>query len=242
MKTYADECLERAGKATEEQWKDIPGAEGYQVSDFGNVRSRVRKGNNTVRLGQEYRLLKKVLRQDDRYTVSLPMGKTGDYCHKFIHYLVMLSFSGKRPDGLEIAHLNGDSTDDRLVNLKYCTHQENESHKKEHGTSPIGENNPQSKLQGWQVDEIRYLSSKSIPQGKIAKLFDIDHQLVSEIISCRTWINQTSRTDVPELCRRLKYICTQLSDMEGVLRRKMPVHPDYLKELRDELEAMPEEK
>lgn len=224
--TYAEHALEISEKATEgpweEVWKDIPGLTGYQVSDFGSVRSRLRRGNYKFKYTQKYRLLKKCISTSGRYTVSVPMGRNGNYGHKTLYFLVMLAFVGPRPKGFDIAHLNGDHQDDRLVNLKYCTHKENESHKKMHGTAPVGELNGISKLQGWQVDEIRYLGSKSIPQAKIAKLFDIRKDYVSQILGNITWKHRTTRQDAPELARRLqiatetlKAIC--LSDSETCL-------------------------
>jgi hypothetical protein len=48
-----------------------------------------------------------------------------------------------------------------------------------------------------------------------------------------------ARTDVPELASRLNYVCAILSQIENALRRDMPVHPDYIKEIRQELEAAP---
>jgi hypothetical protein len=50
-----------------------------------------------------------------------------------------------------------------------------------------------------------------------------------------------ARTDVPELARRLKMACDSLAILKGVIQRKMPVHPDWVQELIDELEAMPGE-
>jgi hypothetical protein len=46
--------------------------------------------------------------------------------HSFlVHRLVMTTFVGPRPPGQETRHLNGDKTDNRLVNLCYGTSQEN---------------------------------------------------------------------------------------------------------------------
>ena len=46
---YLDAIGQRANAATEgpweERWKAIPGHDGYEVSDFGNVRSYFVKGN-----------------------------------------------------------------------------------------------------------------------------------------------------------------------------------------------------
>jgi hypothetical protein len=39
-----------------EVWRPIPGADGYEVSNYGNVRSALRGGNHLVKRSQEFRL------------------------------------------------------------------------------------------------------------------------------------------------------------------------------------------
>lgn len=59
-----------------------------------------------------------------------------------------------------------------------------------------------------------------------------------EAFNCRFIAH--AREDVPELANRLKKACDSLAILEGVIRRKMPVHEDWVKELREELERVPE--
>lgn len=205
-----EEIKARAEAATpgpwEENWKPIPVALNYEVSDFGNVRSKLKKGNHRNKVGQEWRLLSQSSDRGYR-SVSLPVA--GHYRRQFVHRLVLLSFIGPCPDGMEVAHLNGNPSDNRLENLKYCSHKDNESHKKAHGTCPIGESNGQSVMQGWQVAEIKYLASKSVPQGKIASLFDISHKLVSAILTGSGWVSTPARTDVPALVAEVEELNRQ---------------------------------
>ena len=42
-----------------------------------------------------------------------------------VHQLVMRAFVGEPPEGMEVRHLNGDPTDNRLENLKYGSRTEN---------------------------------------------------------------------------------------------------------------------
>lgn len=96
-----------------EQWKSIPGYEGlYEVSNLGNVRSP-----------------RRILRQQPiskwaKYQkVSLFRDRT---LKTFaVHRLVMITFVGPRPDGMETCHNNGDPTDNRLANLRYDTPSSN---------------------------------------------------------------------------------------------------------------------
>lgn len=75
--------------------------------------------------------------------------------NRMIHSLVMESFVGPRPDGLGVAHLDGNKDNHRLSNLSYVTQKENISHKKAHGTLVRGEKQHNSKLTEADVISIR---------------------------------------------------------------------------------------
>lgn len=52
-----------------------------------------------------------------------------------VHLLVMLTFVGPTPRGMEIRHLDGDPTNPRLDNLAFGTHAENMADMVRHGRS-----------------------------------------------------------------------------------------------------------
>lgn len=119
-----------------EEWRDIPGREGcYQVSDLGHVRSvdRVivdRSGRGKSLKG---RLLRSSRCGSGYQKVALGRGD-----NSMVHRLVALTFLGRAPWGHEVRHLNGDQGDNRLCNLSYATHAENELDKRYHGTHHLG--------------------------------------------------------------------------------------------------------
>src|SRR5699024_1854139 len=168
-------------------------------------------------------------------SVSLP-NESGAYSTRAIHGLVLLSFVGPCPEGKEVAHLNGDAADNRLSNLAYVTPRENERHKFSHGTDARGERNPSANLQGWQVAEIKYLSSKSVPQGKIAQLFDISHKQVSAILQGQTWKDQLARIDVPALVAEVE----RLTDMRERLREQHIAADEVIRAILRELGRGPD--
>lgn len=108
--------------ATPEEWRPIPGwGDLYEASSLGRIR-RIRTRN-----GRGYY---------DKVIVMKPqLGKQGYYMlrlwrdgkpeTKLVHRLIAGAFLGKRPDDLEIRHLNDNKLDNRLVNLVYGTHREN---------------------------------------------------------------------------------------------------------------------
>lgn len=213
-----DQIEARAAATTEGPWeaefRPIPGYPDYEVSDFGEVRTRLRKGNHLERKGQEWRLLK--LRSNRGYkAVSIRASKEDSYRNRNVHSLVMLTFVGPRPAGKECAHLNGDPGDNRLTNLAYCTPKENNQHKRLHGTNGAGEKNAMAKLQGWQVAEVRYLSEKGVPQGRIATLFDIDQKQVSAITTGAVWQDEPARTDVPALVAEVRRQAEEIERLQG---------------------------
>lgn len=111
-----------------EQWRDIPGYEGYyQASSFGRVRGvdRIRVHSSGKRSVVRGKVLGLGYATKMRYpTARLSWcGVSKTYT---VHNLVLLTFVGPRPEGMpHIRHLDGDATNCRLDNLAYGTVKEN---------------------------------------------------------------------------------------------------------------------
>lgn len=104
----------------EEIWKDIPGYEGYyQVSNTGKVKSL------DGYYKRKYPIILKPSLHRGYYRVVLCVDQNRKSIH--VHQLVMLAFTGE-PNGLQINHINGIKTDNRLCNLEYVTQSENMKH------------------------------------------------------------------------------------------------------------------
>lgn len=107
-----------------EIWKDVVGYEGlYQVSNLGRVRSldthdrlgRLRRGRvlKDSNNGTGYRMVN--LKHDGKQRM------------RTVHRLVMETFVPNNDD-LEINHIDGDKSNNTLVNLEWCTRSENVTH------------------------------------------------------------------------------------------------------------------
>lgn len=97
----------------------------YEVSNMGNVRSLKKNGKHII--------LKPYLENRGYLRVTLyPRVKTENKNegrkHFRIHRLVLITFGGKENGDLEVNHINGDKTDNRLENLEWVTSSENQQH------------------------------------------------------------------------------------------------------------------
>ena len=119
-----------------ENWRPVVGHETqYEVSDLGNVRSLAREWSQLARSGKEYVFRKKGknLRPGPMLSghLSVAIGKGNS---RTVHSLVMEAFVGPRPKNMEVLHINGVPSDNRLVNLRYGTRSENIRDAIQHGT------------------------------------------------------------------------------------------------------------
>lgn len=120
---------------TDEEWRPVVGYEGaYEVSDMGRVRSLDRPiphgrypGKTRIMRG---RVLRPALSAGYPH-VNLSVSGVGRAAK--IHWLVAAAFIGPRPDGALVCHRNGDSTDNRVENLRYGTYSENLNDMIRHG-------------------------------------------------------------------------------------------------------------
>lgn len=111
-----------------ERWRTISGFEGrYEVSDLGRVRSLKRTDSRGI-VHQE--CIKKCQTGPDRRPgiVLEKPPKTGKRFR--VSRLVATAFLGEIPKGCLVDHINHDTTDNRLCNLRIATSSQNCINKK----------------------------------------------------------------------------------------------------------------
>ncbi len=111
-----------------ETWKPCLGYEGlYSVSNLGRVKAEKRvlteKNTGIVRTKKPH-LMRLHLKDERSYTVGL-IDSNGKHKNHFVHRLEYEAFVGKIPEGYEIDHIDSNSKNNVLSNLRACTHEEN---------------------------------------------------------------------------------------------------------------------
>ena len=105
-----------------------------------------------------------------------------------IHRLVLESFVGLRPAGMECRHLNGDCHDNRLENIVWGTHSENMADRSRHGRTMRGERHGRAKLIPSEVRAIRMLGSFGIDAATISRSgFGVAKRTIQHILTRRNW-------------------------------------------------------
>ena len=114
--------------------------------------------------------------------------KNGKVYFKSIHRLVLETFVGPCPKGMEACHNDGNPANNQLNNLRWDTHKENGKDMIRHETSPKGENHGMAKLKEQDVRMIIYIyRTREFSQREIGKMFGVTHITVRNIVNKKTW-------------------------------------------------------
>ena len=140
-----------------EIWKDVPGFEGYKVSNLGRVKSfRQKKKDGKLLKFYKCRLGYSLV------WIRFNKKRIG----KSVHRLVAEAFIPNPENKPEVNHKNLDKSDNRYINLEWCTRIENMKHAARAGVfdKPKGYDSPYSKaverydLNGNYIDEFGSIS------------------------------------------------------------------------------------
>lgn len=176
----------RADVLTGEEWRPIPGSDGlYSASNLGRIRSEPTKVATSGR--QRGRVLALCL--DPKGYPQFRLCLFGSHKTIKVHRCIAQTFLGPRPDGLQINHINGNKTDNRVENLEYVTASSNVIHAHRTGLCDgraMGERSPKAKLTAEQVTAIRSLDGR-LSLDQLSERFGVTKTNICYILNRKTW-------------------------------------------------------
>lgn len=173
-------------------------APGYRVGDDGSVWSRivtkgrlVGKGVRAV-LGSKWKILKATQRSKK---IGLPYLcvciRTGERRKVYaVHTLVLITFVGPCPKGMQCCHEDGNGTNNRLENLRWDTAKGNAQDNHKTGVTKKGESHGMAVLTKSQVEEIKRMH---IPRHHeygvrgLAKRYKMSPSQICRIVNGQSW-------------------------------------------------------
>lgn len=176
-----------------EEWRPIPETDGeYEASTEGRIRSvsgTVRVFPRGVRWTTKPfrgRVLKLTTTQYGYQQVMLSV--SGIKKKHWVHWLVLQTFVGPRPEGMECRHLNGQRSDNHLSNLAWGTKQENMEDQRRHGSLQQGERHAKAKLTADNVRGIRAdYASGSYSLHALGAKYGIHFRTAYDVVRRKTW-------------------------------------------------------
>jgi len=171
-----------------ERWRSAP-IKGYEVSDYGRVRSLDREEQFTNRWGtvsvriRKGSLKRPTLDKDGYLQVHLfHKSKAKGYR---VSRLVLETFDRPPLPGEEALHKNHDKTDNSLLNLKWGSRQDNEDDKTSSGRRPDSTRGVLSREVANRVREL--YATGEYTQGEVGRIVGCTHSNVSCIVRGITW-------------------------------------------------------
>ena len=160
-----------------EEWRDITGYKGfYQVSSYGRVRSLDRTIINRDGIRRHYKgreLIVSVTNSNFEQVRLCRAGKIESMC---VHILVLNAFKSKKADEVEGKHIDGDTLNNKIENLKWARGKNR------------GENSGRHVLTEIQVKKIRErYAAGDITQLELGKIYGVNYSTIGHIVRRQTW-------------------------------------------------------
>lgn len=178
-----------------EAWRVYPQNDNYEISTLGKVRRAKTLGcRNNFKQGG---LLKLWTNTSGYYSVILY--RDGKSKTRTVHQLVLETFVGKRPEGMECNHGDGIKANNKLNNLEWVTKSENHKHAHRLGLMKTpnpkgsinekvcGEKHGQARLTDANVNTIRILYKNGWSQRALAGEYNTPQSNIFLIVNDKTW-------------------------------------------------------
>lgn len=184
-----------------EIWKKIPGFDFYEASNLGRVRSiartisqlQPRYGDMIIERHFKSKILSQsVLSDKGKYPHFVVTICRDTIKYKFlVHRLVLLTFVGECPEGMQCCHNDGNGLNNILENLRWDTPSNNQLDRHKHGTqwAPVykGSTHPRAILNEDNVFNIRRDRRNGKSCKELAEEFRIKLGTIQGIVGRRSW-------------------------------------------------------
>jgi hypothetical protein len=168
-------------------YRGVKGCPSYCVGDNGTAWSCIVPGSRPVRIG----------------TVWIRLGDCPSWkgysrmmiggVMRYVHQVILETFVGPRPPGMECRHLDGNPGNNRLANLCWGTCKENTADTRKHGRfNPVrGEKHVMAVLTSEQVRDTLTLVNSGLSRREVAKRFGVANLTINRIVSGQSWRSVT---------------------------------------------------
>jgi len=184
-------------------YRDIPGVPDYKAGTDGSIWSTRQTGFvRKINPGAAWRRLSVYRRPyGARYcVVCFRPEPNGKLVCRYVHRLILETFVGPCPPGMLACHGDGDTSNNRLDNLRWDTHSGNAADKTRHGTALAGSKNHRARRGEMDVLAAFLLRRLSFSQAAIGLLLDMTQSEVGDILAGARWPHV--KAAYAELCSR----------------------------------------
>lgn len=168
-----------------EVWKDIENYHNYQISTFGNVKSKERYTNTGIKNQKKCLRKEKILKQqiDKKGYHYVRLYNDNGWKYFKVHILVAKTFIKNVNNEPTVDHIDRDKNNNNVNNLRWCSYKEQENNKNK----------------TYLVENMRELGKKGYPnRAKKVKQYSLDGNFIKEYKSSReaSKINNISETSI----------------------------------------------
>lgn len=181
---------------TPEIWKPIKEFPNYEISNHGRIKSLAKSyqrfnQNRCQIINQKERILNPYKRKSSKgnyYYFVISLRANNQTFTLKVHRLMLQTFIGECPIGMEGCHNDGNSLNNHISNLRWDTPKNNALDKKNHGTQTrkksFGEQNNAHKIN---KNDVIYIRSSKQSNIDLAFKFNIRKETISRIKNGKSW-------------------------------------------------------
>jgi hypothetical protein len=161
-----------------EQWKEINGFPGYEVSDHGQVRSYWKYQARPSRMISKPYIMKQFSRCKKHKRLAVNLHKNREMTLVYVYHLVLEAFNGPCPNGMECCHRDGDKFNNKLNNIRWDTTANNYLDNLHNG---------KGRFTYLDIITIIALHKCGMAKNEIGNIFDTDKSYIGSIVRRKTW-------------------------------------------------------